>query len=91
MPSDAERLESALARLYVDDEARAAFLTDRTGYARGAGLSDAQCAALASMDESALELTARGFAHKAREQQRMTARRAPSARLRAWLRDVLGG
>jgi hypothetical protein len=60
----AESLEAFLARLYTDPAARAAFLIDPRGEARGAGLSPAQADALADLDRLGLELAADSFARK---------------------------
>lgn len=82
------RLEAFLARLYVDSDARADFLHDRTRAAIAAGLTEAECLAVATLDAGALELAARSFTHKRQAAQRLRADRARTARLpwfrRAW-------
>lgn len=75
--------ESFLARLYVDPDARARFLTDPTGEAAGAGLSSDEIAAARQIDRVGLELAAASFAHKRRQQAR---RRHPIVRL--WQRII---
>jgi hypothetical protein len=58
------RLESFLARLYVDESAREAYLADRAGEAARAGLDDGDRAAVARIDPVDLRLAAQGFARK---------------------------
>jgi hypothetical protein len=60
----AAALEAFLARIYVDDEARARFLAAPAEEARRAGLPDADCRALAAIDREGLALAARSFARK---------------------------
>jgi hypothetical protein len=60
----AAALEAFLARLYVDDGARARFLADPLGEARRAGLDDAEAASLAAVDRADLAAAADSFAHK---------------------------
>ena len=67
-------LEAFLARLYTDTAARAAFLVDRLGAARAAGVAPEDACRLTAVDLEDLELAAASIAHK-RE------RRRP---LRAW-------
>jgi hypothetical protein len=57
-------LESFLARLYTDEQARARFLEDMRGEAERAGLSEADAAALAETDGTGLRMAAAGYAHK---------------------------
>jgi hypothetical protein len=57
-------LERFLATLYVDDRARARFLEAPLEEARRAGLTEAQCRALESIDRIGLEMAARSFSAK---------------------------
>jgi hypothetical protein len=77
-------LESFLARLYTDAAARRRFNADPQGEALRAGLSAAECAALAECDCVGLEMAAESFCHK-RTQHRKP--RAPFYRraLDRWL------
>ena len=84
---DPARLEAFLARLYVDSDARADFLHDRARAAIAAGLTEAECAAVAALDAGALELAAGSFTHKRRAAQRLRADRTRTARPH-WLRRV---
>jgi hypothetical protein len=69
-------LEAYLARLYLDRDARRAFLADPGGAARRQGLGDADVAALERIDRVGLELTARSLAarHSAPRPRRGLAR-----------------
>ena len=60
----AERFEAFLAKLYVDDKARARFLADPRAEANRAGLTAEQCNALESIDPVGLQLAADSFARK---------------------------
>lgn len=62
-PSD-PRLQALLARIYVDAEARARFLTDPRGVALGVGLDPQTATALEGIDREGLELASRSFARK---------------------------
>lgn len=62
------QLEAFLARLYVDEQARAEFLADPRGAAARAGLSEPEVDLLEKIDRVGLELTARSLARK-REQK----------------------
>ena len=53
------RFEAFLARIYVDQKARAKFLADPRGEAMNAGLSEQQIEDLVKIDREGLEL----FAH----------------------------
>jgi hypothetical protein len=64
------RLESFLARLYVDDGAREAYLADRDGEAARAGLDGSERAAAARIDPVDLRLAAQGFARKRAHKRR---------------------
>ena len=57
-------LETYLARLYTDAAARRKFSADPGGEARRAGLSTAECRALAACDRVGLEMAAESFGHK---------------------------
>ena len=57
-------LEAFLARLYVDDAFRAAFLADPGAAAKNGGLTAAEAAALEAIDREGLALAAESFAHK---------------------------
>jgi hypothetical protein len=72
-------LETYLVKLYLDRDARQAFLADPRGAATQAGLGDKDVAALERIDRDGLELAARSFAHKRAEQ-------APRGRWASWLR-----
>ena len=69
-------LESFLARLYVDAEARARFLEDPAGEAARAGLDGQDVDRLRAIDREGLELAAASFARK----------RASKSPRRAWRR-----
>ena len=71
-------LETYLVKLYLDRDARRAFLADPRGAAAEYGLSEADVAALERVDRDGLELAARSFASK-------RAGRAPRGR---WARLV---
>jgi hypothetical protein len=70
MSSSSTQLESFLARLYVDANARANFKSNPCGEAKKAGLSDDQCAALENLDWVGLEMAARSFAKKRQPKRR---------------------
>jgi len=75
-------LETYLTRLYLDTDARRAFLADPHTAATKAGLDATDVAALEQIDRVGLELAAHSFAAR-----RATApRRDRLARLVAWLR-----
>ena len=57
-------LETFLARLYTDAAARARFNADPQGEAAQAGLSAAECAAMARCDRIGLEMAAESFGYK---------------------------
>jgi len=57
-------LETFLARLYVDAEARRRFLGDPVTEARRAGLTTADAERLAAVDRDGLELAATSYARK---------------------------
>lgn len=56
--------ETFLARVYVDAEYRGRFLLDPSGTAQRAGLSKAECEALAAIDRVGLEMAVESFARK---------------------------
>ena len=58
--------EAFVARLYVDDRLRRAFLADAAATARSAGLSPAEIRAVEAIDRTGLELAAGVFEHKRR-------------------------
>lgn len=58
------KLETFLATLYVDADARARFLESPREEAARAGLSETQCVALSAVDRVGLELAARSFERK---------------------------
>jgi hypothetical protein len=72
------RAETLLARLYVDADARAAFVADPRAVTAAAGLGRGEAAALAALDRTGLELAAKSFA----------AKRAHAPRRRSWLRRL---
>lgn len=72
---NATLLETFLARIYVDDRARAIFLADPHEEAIRAGLSPDEADALVKIDRVGLELMARSLEQKRR-------RRCPSPRPR---------
>jgi len=59
-------LESFLAKIYTDPDARARFKADPGGEARRAGLSGEEAVALASLNWCDLELASRSFQNKRR-------------------------
>lgn len=78
-------LETYLVKLYLDRDARRAFLADPRAAATAAGLGPEDVAALERVDRDGLELAAQSFALK-REAQRPRSRWARLiARCRAWL------
>jgi hypothetical protein len=58
------RLEAFLAKIYVDEQARAKFLANRRSEAIRAGLTESEIAALEQIDRVGLELTARSLTNK---------------------------
>jgi len=58
------RFEAFLAKIYVDDRARTAFLADPRGEAVKAGLTEPEAEALEMIDRTGLELTARSLERK---------------------------
>ena len=76
-----EQFEAFLAKLYVDDQARARFLADPRAEANRAGLTSEQCNALESIDTVGLQLAADSFARKRAAQPPPQ----PSLRISRWL------
>jgi hypothetical protein len=72
MSSSSTRLETFLARLYVDAHARANFKANPRAEAKKAGLSDYESAALENLDWIGLEMAARSFAKKRHRKRRPT-------------------
>ena len=58
------RLESFLAKIYVDEEARARFLADPRGEAVKAGLTPQQVEDVVKIDRDGLELLAESLKRK---------------------------
>jgi len=77
-------LETYLVKLYLDRDARRAFLADPRAAARAEGLGDADVAALAGVDRDGLELAARSFELKRRSQPARGRWARLRARWRAW-------
>src|SRR4051794_26869565 len=63
-PVSSPALETFLAKLYTDEEARVRFLADMRGEAARAGLSEAEVLALAHIDRIGLQMAAASYAHK---------------------------
>jgi hypothetical protein len=66
---NAGNFEAFLARIYVDPDARARFLTDPYGEAQKAGLTEEECEALGNIDRVGLEFAAQSFARKRTRQE----------------------
>jgi hypothetical protein len=60
----ARKLETFLARIYVDKDARTSFRANPRAEGKLAGLSDEECTALENTDWIGLEMAARSFSHK---------------------------
>src|SRR5262245_18447024 len=60
----AARIEAFLAKIYIDDSARAQFLADPRGEAIRAGLNDLEAEQLTNIDRVGLELTAESLRRK---------------------------
>jgi len=58
------KLESFLARIYVDEQSRAEFLKSPVAVAQRAGLSTEECEALKQIDRVGLELMAASLQRK---------------------------
>jgi len=59
------KLESFLARLYVDDEFRERFLVNPTELALKEGLDEREAISVAAIDKAALKMAAKGLRKKA--------------------------
>jgi hypothetical protein len=66
----ATRFEAFLAKLYVDESARAKFLTDPHGEAMKAGLSQQEVEAIEKIDRVGLELFTQSLERKRRRRFR---------------------
>lgn len=64
------RLEAFLAKIYVDEQARARFLAAPRQEASRAGLAESEIVALETIDRVGLELTARSLARKRHFQEK---------------------
>jgi hypothetical protein len=62
----ASRFEAFLAKLYVDESARARFLADARGEAMKAGLTGQEVEAVARIDRVGLELLSKSLERKRR-------------------------
>ena len=60
----AQALETLLAKLYTDRDARDAFLADPESYARAVGLDAESAARMRDIDRSGLAFAAASYAHK---------------------------
>ena len=65
------RFEAFLARIYVDDDARAAFLADPRTEAAKAGLTDHETESLTKIDRVGLDLFAKSLERKRRLRKRI--------------------
>lgn len=66
-----QSLEGFLARIYVDEQARAKFISNPRREALKAGLKEVECLALETIDLPGLELAARSFARKRQQKKRI--------------------
>jgi hypothetical protein len=80
-------LETFLATLYTDADARGRFLADMRGEAERAGLDAADVAALVDIDRTGLRMAAASYAHK-REQHRRPRSSLASVALN-WMRSAI--
>ena len=62
----APRLEAFLAKIYVDEKARARFLVDPSGEAVKAGLTELEVEAVERIDRVGLELISKSLERKRR-------------------------
>ena len=81
---NAAAIEAFMARLYVDDELRAAFLAQPEPVLQAAGLDEHTRAALQSIDREGLVLAARSFASKRAAHVGKRKRSGLVARVQAW-------
>jgi hypothetical protein len=65
------RFEAFLARIYVDDDARAAFLDDPRTEAAKAGLTDTEVESLTKIDRVGLDLFAKSLERKRGRRRRI--------------------
>ena len=65
----ASRIEAFLAKLYVDESARAKFLADPRGESLKAGLAEREIEALEKIDLVGLEMLAESLKHKRANRQ----------------------
>lgn len=66
----AQNLEAFLAKIYVDEKARARFLADPRREANKAGLSESEIQALENIDLIGLELTVQSLQRKRHKHHR---------------------
>jgi hypothetical protein len=79
-------LEAFMARLYVDEAARARFVRDPEHEARSFGLTDVEARALQSLDLDQLALAAHSFTHKRRHARRRGSWLEKLSAVWTWLR-----
>ena len=77
-------LETYLVKLYLDRDARRAFLSDPRRAATAEGLAEPDVVALERIDREGLELAAQSFARKRAGQAPRGLRARLRARWRAW-------
>ena len=65
------QFEAFLARIYVDDDARAAFLADPRTEAAKAGLTDHEAESLTKIDRVGLDLFAQSLERKRRHRKQI--------------------
>ncbi len=80
--------ESFVARLYVDETLRRAFLVDAVATATRAGLTPDEIRAVGAIDRTGLELAARVFEHK---RKRRRGARAKHPVVKLWRRLIGSG
>lgn len=66
--------EAFLARLYTENDLRQQFLVNPAETARAAGLTNAQCVALAAIDREGLETASLSYAAKRKKSLRLNKR-----------------
>ncbi|MFQ3583036.1 MAG: hypothetical protein SNJ67_06720 [Chloracidobacterium sp.] len=81
------QFEAFLARLYADASFREEFLAAPETVAKAFGLSAQECAAVATIDLTGLELAARVFAKKLDYKAEHQRQQGWRTRLRRWWRD----
>jgi hypothetical protein len=82
----ASPIESFLARLYLDEDARVRFAEDPRGAALAAGLSGDAADQAARLDPAVIEMAAQGFARK--RAHRRSEPPAPSGSRAGWFRRL---